>query len=516
VSAATPASLRAAPAAVREAVTLDGRSLTPAAVAAVASGAARVVVPAGARARNAAARAALEVLVAADEPVYGVTTGVGALHDRRVAPADAAAHQRALLRSHAAGGGPPLPPDAVRAAMAVRLNQLGAGGAGASDALLDALAAALDADVVPVARSLGALGTGDLLALADVGLVLLGEGEALVGGQRVPAALALRRAGLTPLQPGARDAMALVSSNAVTIARAALLAVRAGGLADAALAVAALSFEAVRADRAVLDERVHAARPLPGQVAVAARMRALLGDAPAQRGRPGVHDPFAFRCQPQVDGALADALAALDRVLAVELNAAAENPLLVAGPPPAALPGGNFHAAALALALDGVRAALAQAASLVAARASALLDERFSGVRGWLAADAGASSGAMALEYTAHAAAAEVRMLAAPAAAQHTSVGAGMESHASFAALAIDPTARALDRYADAVATELVLANRALRLTGRAPSRSHAGAPAIDPAGVEAALEDRPLAGDLERARSALEVRTTGAAAPAV
>jgi histidine ammonia-lyase len=316
------------------------------------------------------------------------------------------------------------------------------------------------------------------------------------------AARALRRAGLAPLDPGPRDAMALLSSNAVTIARAALAFVRARSLADAALGVAALSFEAIEADQAVLDARVHAARPLPGQVAVAARMRALLAGAYAPRRGPGVHDPFAFRCQPQVDGAAHDALDALERVLDVELNAAAENPLLVAALEPAALANGNFHAVGLVLALDGLRAAMAQAASLVAARASALLDERFSGLQGWLAASREASSGAMALEYTAHAAAAEIRLLATPASAQHTSVGAGMESHASFASLAVRQTDAALDRYADTLATELVLATRALRVAGRPPAgdgtrelfeRAVAALPAD--------LEDRPLAADLQRAR---------------
>jgi histidine ammonia-lyase len=500
---AGPATLRPA-AADRTAVELDGRTLTPATVAAVAAGGARARLAPAARARNAAARAALEALIAAGTPVYGVTTGVGALHDRPVDPAQAAEHQRALLRSHAAGAGEPLAAELVRAAIAVRLNQLGAGGAGASDALLDALAGALEADIVPVVREVGSLGTGDLPALAAVGLALLGEGEARWHGEALPAERALRRAGVAPLAPGPRDAMALMSSNAVTVARAALAAERARGLADAALGVAALSFEAIEADQAVLDERVHAARPLPGQVEVAARMRGLLAgaDAEAPRRGPGVHDPFAFRCQPEVDGAARDALDALDRVLAVELNAAAENPLVVPGPPPAALASGNFHAGALALALDGLRGALAQAASLVAARASALLDERFSGLRGWLAATHEASSGAMAVEYTAHAAAAEVRMLAVPAAAQHTSVGAGIESHASFAALAARQTDAALACYADTLASELVLATRALRLAGRVPAGRGTRA-LFDAAAAEldADLGDRPLAGDLQRAR---------------
>jgi len=356
-----------------------------------------------------------------------------------------------------------------------------------------------------VVLDVGSLGTGDLPELAAIGLALLGEGDAWVQGRPVRARGALRRAGLEPLVPGPRDAMALLSSNAVTIGRAALAAVRARRLADAALPVAALSFEAIDADQAVLDARLHAARPIPGQVAVAARMRTLLAGTPSPRRGPGVHDPLSFRSQPQVDGAVHDALDALDRVLGVELNAAAENPLLVTAPGPDVLASGNFHAVALALALDAVRGALAQAATIVAARASALLDDRFSGLRGWLAGPGEASSGAMAVEYTAHAAAAEVRLLAAPAAAQHTVVGAGMESHSSFAALSVLQTDRALDAYADALATELVLAARALRLTGRAAGGE--GTRALfeaAAAGLPAEVEDRPLAAAIQRARALL------------
>ena len=504
---AEPVRLRAA-GAPAAAIALDGRRMTPAHVAAVASGAASVRLTTAARARNAAARAALEDLIAVRTPVYGVTTGVGALHDRAVAPEQAAEHQRGLLRSHAAGAGEPLAPEAVRAAMAVRLNQLGAGGGGVSDSLLDALAAALGAGVIPVVREIGGLGTGDLPALADIGRALLGEGEAWSHGAVVPATLALARAGLGPFVPGPRDGIALMSSNAVTIARAALAAVRARRLADAALVVAALSFEAIEADQAVLDARVHAARPLPGQVAVAARMRALLAGSAAPRRGPGVHDPLAFRCQPQVDGAALDALDALDRVLDVELNAASENPLLVADPAPGALASGNFHAVALALSLDGLRAALAQAASLVAARTSALLDERFSGLRGWLAAAREASSGAMALEYTAHAAAAETRLLAAPATAQHTSVGAGMESHASFAAQSVRMTDVALDRYSDALATELVLACRALGVAGRSAA-GDGTRELFAQVAAPADLADRALTADVQRARALFGVSAT-------
>jgi histidine ammonia-lyase len=477
---------------------LDGRSLAPPTVAELADGV-PVRCAATARARNAAALRVVEDHVARRAPFYGVTTGVGVLRDRAVV--DHAEHQRALLRSHAAGTGEPLTPRVVRAALGVRLNQLAAGGGGVSDALLDAVAAALDADVVPVAYERGSLGTGDLTALAEIALALLGEGEAFHAGERVPAADALASAGLRPPELGPRDGAAFISSNAPTIARAALVAVDARRMHEAALAVAALSFEAARADPGVLDARVHAARPLAGQVAVAERMRELLAGVARPPDR-GVHGPFGFRCQPQVDGVARESLEALERVLAVELNAAAENPVVIADDG-VALPSGNFHIGALSLALDGLRAALAQAAWLVADRVSALLDERLSGLRDGLAAGPGASSGALIVEYTAHGAAGDISTLAAPAVTYHASIAAGIESHASFAPTAARLAHVALDHYADALAAELVVAVRALRLAERAPAG--AGAQALWSRAVAVLspeMGDRPLAVDLRQARS--------------
>jgi histidine ammonia-lyase len=488
-------------------VTLEGRGLTPEAVTAVAGEGAPVGLSAQGRARNAAAAAAVERLVAAGRPVYGVTTGVGTQRDRRVTAAEVGEHQRRLLRSHAAGIGEPLEPHLVRAAMVVRLNQLCAGGAGASDALLDALLGMLDAGLTPVTHDTGSLGTGDLSTLAEIGLALIGEGAVWEDGRAVPAGPALARAGLAPPELGTRDGAALISSNAPTIGRAALALGRARALHEAALAVAALSFEAYGADQAVLDARVHAARPLPGQVAVAARMRALLapGMAAGTTSRHAVHDPFGFRCQPQVDGAARQALDALASVLAVELNAAAENPLIAAGDG-LALSSGNFHAAALALALDAVRAALAQAARLVAERTSALLDSRSSGLPDGLAAGPEPSSGAIILEYTVHGAAGELGALATPAAAQHVSIAGGIESHASFAPTAARLTEAALERYADALAAELVVATRALRLARR-EARGAGTRPLVAQARrcLPPDLRDRPLTEDLHAARVLVE-----------
>ena len=487
-------------------VTLDGRSLSSAAVSAVARDDAPVVFAEEARARNAAAAQAVEELVARGIPVYGVTTGVGPFRSRAVSAADRSDHQLRLLRSHAAGGGRPLSPSLVRAAMVVRANQLGAGGGGVSDELLAALLDALNGGVVPFARELGSLGTGDLTVLAEIALALLGEGRAWRGPELVAAHVALADAGVAPARLGVRDGLAFMSSSAASIGHAALVAVDADSLLARALAVAALSFVAAGADPMALDHRVHAARPHSGQLAVAARLRELLGAEAARRDsatRP-VHDPYPFRALPQVDGAARDALGGLELVLAVELNAANEN-ALVDPDAGAVLPNANFHAAPLALALDRLRAALAQWSALVAARVSALLDPGLMGLPPALSPRPGPHSGALALEYTAHAAAADVRSLAAPVATQTATVGGGIESHASFAPLAARRAQEALESAAVVVATELVVAFRALRMRGSIQVEGEMGellARAAQRLGPE--LGDRALGDDVEAARRLL------------
>jgi histidine ammonia-lyase len=487
-------------------ISLDGRSLTPAEVVAIARGRAEARMAPDARERNAAAERLVRGLIERGELLYGVTTGVGVLRSAPSALDDAGDHQWRLLRSHAGGGGAPLTVEVVRAAMAVRANQLGAGGAGVGERLLDALLGALRAGVTPLARELGSLGTGDLTVLAEIGAALGGEGECWVGDDVVPAAEALAAHGLEPVRYGPRDGIAFMSSNAVSIGQAALVFHDATKLLESALGVAALSYEAAGADLAVLDPRVHAARPHNGQVEVARRLRELLAADEPRQERAGrqIHDAFVFRCVPQVEGTLLDALERLARVLEIELNVAGENALLLPGDG-VALPNGNFHAGVLTLALDSLRGAMAQSASLIAARVSALLDPEVTGLTPQLALDPGPDSGAMILEYTAHAAAAEVRSLAASAASQSTSVQSGIESHASFAGHSARRTSDALSRMSVAVSAELVLAVRALRLGGRLPLGAGVrGLHAAAAARLDPEMADRALSGDLEAARQLL------------
>jgi histidine ammonia-lyase len=487
-------------------VALDGRTLTPAGVVAIARGRAQARLTNAARERNAAAERLVRRLLERGDLLYGTSTGVGVLRETPSALEHPGDHQWRLLRSHAGGGGAPLTVEIVRAAMAVRANQIGAGGAGVGEALVDTLLGALREGLTPFARELGSLGTGDLTVLAEIGVVLGGEGECWVGDDVVPAAEALAAHGLEPVRYGPRDGIGFMSSNAVSIGQASLVFHDASRLLDSALGVAALSYEATGADLAVLDPRVHAARAHPGQVEVARRLRELLGDYEPRARLPGhaIHDAFVFRCVPQVEGTLLDALERLQGVLEVELNVAGENALMLPRDG-VALPNGNFHAGVLTLALDSLRGAMAQSASLIAARVSALLDPDVSGLSPQLAQDPGPDSGAMILEYTAHAAAAEVRSLAATAAAQTTSVQSGIESHANFAGHSARRTSDALGRMAVAISAELVLAVRALRLAGRAPSGP--GLRGLYEAAIgclDADMSDRPLSRDLEAARQLL------------
>ena len=480
-------------------IVLDGWSLTPAGVDAVARRGEGVELAPEARERNRAAYDAIAARLARDEPLYGATTGVGALRDRRVVETEREQFQWDLLRSHAVSAGAPVPEPLVRAAMVVRANQLGAGGAGVSPELLDVLIAAINARVVPVTHELGSLGTGDLPALAEIALALLGEGRVWRAGQLMPAA--------PPAQPtplGHRDALGFMSSNALSAGRAALISFDCRALFAASLAVAALSFEAARADPIVLDERVQAARGGPGQAAVAQRMRELLAGAQVDAARPDrlVQDPYPFRVLPQVNGVSFDAHAALGSVLARELNARAENALIDRGE---ALPNGNFHAAELAASLDALRAALAQLGSLSAARVSALLDPRMTGLTPFLAGEPGRESGVMMLEYTAHAAAAEARALAGSMAGQTIWASLGVESHASLAPTAARHTEHVVEAIRVLTATELVVAMRALTLAQREPggagTRSlFAAARDVLPGG----LEDRRFGEDVRLAAGVL------------
>ncbi|QBI18309.1 histidine ammonia-lyase [Egibacter rhizosphaerae] len=465
---------------------LDGETLDPARVARIAAEGGRADLTRGARERNEQAARLADDLVSRGESLYGRNTGVGALLRERVEPVDAGDHSRRLLRSHAGGAGEVASIERARALMVVRANQLGAGGGGVSSSLHEAIVRALNAGVAPAVHRIGSIGTGDLTALAELGLALAGEGRWL-GHAHPP----------EPVDIAPGDAIALMSSGAATLGEAALASDELKRLLAGAEITAGLTFTAARANPAALDPRVHAARPHPGQVAVARRLAELVGAAMPARSQ----DPVSLRSIPQVQGAARDAADELGRVLQVELNAAAENPLLDVEVG-RALSNGNFHLARLALVLDQVRASLVQAAAQSVRRVAALCDERVTGLSAFLAGeDAPGSSGAMILEYTASAALEELRAAAAPATFAPPVLAHGQEDHASLAPQAARGLSRALEHYTTVVAVELVAAVRALRLASHRPA-SAAGERAYDAAAstLPTRMEDRDLSRDIAAA----------------
>jgi histidine ammonia-lyase len=471
-------------------VLLDGDSLTCAQVAAAARGQAPVTIdPAGRERARAAAQTAAEVT--AQRPVYGRTTGVGANRDQPVAVADEEAGLR-LMRSHAGGGGPLVPPELSRAMLVIRANQIAAGGAGVDPGVLDVLADGLNRGLSVPVPVYGAIGTGDLTAMAEAALCLIGERDWRPPGPGQPR---------FPL--GSADALAFMSSSAATLGEACLACDDLAGLLSVSTLIAAFSLLAVGGSMEPYAEAVHGGRfragqHRPGQQAVAARIRALLDGQPGPSAR--IQDPYGYRALPQVHGAAVDAVAHAERTITTDINAADENPLVdVAGQ--AVWHNGNFHTAYLGLALDAVRAAVFQTAALAAARLGTLVEPRFTGLTPFLAGDPQPSSGIMILEYVAHAAVADIRRLAAPAALGAAVLSRGVEDHAGFSTQAARATTDLLTPYRMVLAAELVAAVRALRMAQVRPAGAElADALALAAGALSPETEDRPLDDDLAAA----------------
>jgi histidine ammonia-lyase len=384
----------------------------------------------------------VERLVARKEIVYGITTGFGAFKDRLIAPDETAQLQKNLLMSHAVGVGPALPEATVRAMMVIRANTLAKGYSGVRLETLQALLALLNHGVHPIVPAQGSVGaSGDLAPLAHMALVLIGLGEADFRGERMSGAEALRRSGLQPVTLQAKEGVALLNGTSLMTAIGCLAADRAWRLLQTVDVAAALSLEALNGTTHAFDARLHALRPHPGQVACAAHMRALLEDSELVRGKgsANVQDAYTLRCVPQVHGAVRDALAHVQKVLQIELNAATDNPLIFRDADgDIALSGGNFHGEPVALAMDYLGLALTALGNMSERRIARLLDAASNGgvLPPFLAEHGGLHSGFMMVQYTAAALASENKVLAHPASADSIPTSANTEDHVSMGATA--------------------------------------------------------------------------------
>jgi len=491
-------------------VELDGRSLTLEQIDAVAAGAPAAVTPA-ARERVKRARDFVDARFAGGEAIYGVTTGFGRLANIPVDPVDAVALQLNLVRSHAAGTGAPLSIPVVRAAGVLRANSLSAGHSGVKLETLDLILAMLDRGVTPVVPCQGSVGaSGDLAPLAHMTLALLGEGEAFYRGERLPSAVALERAGLKPISLGAKEGLALVNGTQVMTAVAALGVLRAERLAAAADLIGAISLEAYLGTERVFDRRLNELRPHPGQERVAANLRALLADSEIVRSHAEcdrVQDPYSFRCIPVVHGAVVDSISHVRRVTEIEANSVTDNPLVFPDDEEF-ISGGNFHGEPIALAIDFLKIAVSELASIGERRLYLLLNAEDRGLPLFLTRRLGLQSGLMIVQYTAAALVNDDKGLAWPSSVDSIPTSAGQEDHVSMGMTSANNLVRVLDNVEGALACELLGALAATDF--RRPLKSGRGTAAayeVARAAIPPWTEDRPPAPDIAAARELIASR---------
>lgn len=485
-------------------IEIGGETLTLAQVAAVAREGTPVGLAAAGRDQVVAGERLLQRMMAEGHPIYGVTTGFGALDGKAVAAADNRAQQQNLLKSHAAGVGPAMAPEAVRAMMLIRANVLATGLTGARLQTLEALVGMLNRGVVPVVPEQGSVGAcGDLAPLAHMALPLIGEGKANFAGEVLPGAQAMARAGIALPDIAARDGIALINGTEQTTGIGGLALVDAAHLVGTAEIAAALSLEALGAVDDSFDRRVALAKPHPGQIATSARLEALTaGSANVLPPRPSrLRDALSLRCIPQVHGAAREAVDLAQRVLEIEINAANDNPLFEVSGGWVTSNSGNFHGQRAGEALDFLATSLTSLAVISERRSARLIDPHHNGgLPAFLIhprAPQGLHNGFMIAQYTAASLVAELRMRSVPASIQSVPTCANTEDHVPMSPLAARRARDTVATLAQVIAVELLLAAQALDLKGTAPAPALQPAHAAIRAKVPAMVEDRVLADDI-------------------
>ena len=432
---------------------------------AIAHGAAIALDPGSTKAIAASADAVSKI-IAKGEPVYGLNTGFGKLAGIRIEAADLAELQRNIVLSHAAGVGDPLNRNIARLMMALKIASLARGASGVRPQTVALLQAMLDRDVVPLVPSKGSVGaSGDLAPLAHMAAVMIGAGEAFLGGVRMPAVQALAGAGLSPLTLGPKEGLALLNGTqfSTALALAALFAIE--RVFQAALVTGALATDAAKGSDTPFDPRIHALRGHRGQIEVADALRALMAGSAIRAshltGDDRIQDPYCLRCQPQVMGAALDCMRHAARTLEIEANGVSDNPLVFAESGDV-LSGGNFHAEPVAFCADILAMAVCEIGSLAERRIAMMVDPVFSRLPAFLTPKPGLNSGFMIAQVTAAALTAENKQKAFPASVDSIPTSANQEDHVSMAAQGARRLQGMARNAADIVAIEWLAAAQAV------------------------------------------------------
>ena len=484
---------------------LNGQKLTLQQIADVAYGREQVALAEDARTRAEKARQVVEQIVAAGRTVYGVNTGFGKLSDVSIQSSELRELQLNLVRSHSCGLGTPLSEAEARAMLLLRANVLAAGFSGARSLVIDTLIAMLERGVTPVIPEKGSVGaSGDLAPLAHLASTAIGEGEAFFQGERMPGALALQRAEITPLQLEVKEGLALLNGTQAMGAVGALALHRGERLIRLADVSGAMTLEALRGTPVAFDERIHAVRPHPTQIEVASHLRQLLIDSEIRKSHlnndPRVQDAYSVRCMPQVHGAIRSALKHASETVEIESGSATDNPLVFADTGEV-LSGGNFHGAPVALVLDYAAIALTDLMSITERRIDRLVNpDSNEGLPPFLTAQPGISSGFMMLQVTAVALLNEAKVLSHPASVDNVPTDGGKEDHVSMGMTSAVKMRSIVDIAEMATAIELVTAAQALEFRlPLNPGRGVKKAYNIVRGSVPPTGSDRSMSTDIEK-----------------
>ena len=390
-----------------------------------------------------ASAAAVRAIVAKGDAAYGINTGFGILARQRIPDQQLEQLQRNLILSHSVGTGALLSDAVVRLVMLMKIGSLARGYSGVRPVIVETLVALYNAGIMPAIPAKGSVGaSGDLAPLAHMTLAMLGVGQVRVNGELLDATEALAAAGIAPVVLAAKEGLALINGTQVSTALALHGLFMAERLLEAAIVAGSLSLDAAKGSDAPFDARVHAVRGQPGQIATAAIYRELMAGSAIRAshlvGDERVQDPYSLRCQPQVMGAVMDIINNAARTLLIEANAVTDNPLIFDG---TIISGGNFHAEPVAFAADTLALAIAEIGALAERRIALLIDATLSGLPPFLVKDPGVNSGFMIAHVTAAALASENKSLAHPASVDSLPTSANQEDHVSMATFA----ARRLD-----------------------------------------------------------------------
>ena len=444
-------------------IIIDGENLTIEKVHTVARENASVRIGENAAERVNKCRGFIEELVESNTAVYGVTTGIGEFARIRVSPEMGEQLQKNIVYSHAAGVGDVVPIDQVRAGMVLRVNTLCRGNSGVRLSTIQTIVDMLNKGVTPIVFEKGSLGaSGDLSPMSQIAMVVMGEGEAMFKGKRIPGSEAMKMAGIEPVTLSYKEGLGIINGSQLLTGMSALILFDAIRFIKNAQIASAMSIDALRSVESAFDHRLHEARPFRGQGIVASNLRNLFKDSGIMADKSGkVQDGYSLRCTPQVLGPSLDALQYVRGQIEIEMNSSADNPLFFPDDR-IYLAGGNFHGQPIGMAMDFLGIALAEVADLSERHTNRLLNPVLSGLPDFLVEGRGVNSGLMVAQYTAAALVSENKILAHPGVVDSISVSADQEDHVPMAPVSVRKCREILKNGEDVIAIEMYAAAQAM------------------------------------------------------